>query len=187
MQLHICSGDHPEKVRRIAEALDIDASHAHGGLTPEQKAASVREIHADDTLYLGDGANDSLAFDAAYVTGTPVTDRSLLESKADFYTLGAGLSFLPQLFSLATARAHGVRNAFLFALLYNLSVIAISLYGQMNPLLAAILMPLSSLVSLAIVALSLKNRRSLIEKSQRSPYNASDATHGNFATADSVP
>jgi Cu2+-exporting ATPase len=80
-----------------------------------------------------------------------------------------------------------VRNAFLFALLYNLSVIAISLYGQMNPLLAAILMPLSSLVSLAIVALSLRNRRSLIEKSQRPPYNAADATHGNFATADSVP
>lgn len=187
MQLHICSGDHPDKVRRIAEALHIDQHHAHGGLTPEQKAASVRQINADDTLYLGDGANDSLAFDAAYVTGTPVTDRSLLESKADFYTLGAGLSFLPQMFSLATARAHGVRNAFLFALLYNLSVIAISLYGQMNPLLAAILMPLSSLVSLAIVALSLRNRRSLIEKSQRSPYNAADATPGNFATADSVP
>jgi Cu2+-exporting ATPase len=187
MQLHICSGDHPEKVRRIAEALHIDASQAHGGLTPEEKAASVREIHADDTLYLGDGANDSLAFDAAYVTGTPVTDRSLLESKADFYTLGAGLSFLPQLFSLASARAQGVRNAFLFALLYNLSVIAISLYGQMNPLLAAILMPLSSLISLAIVALSLRNRSSLIEKSPQSPYNSADATHGNFATADSIP
>ena len=59
-----------------------------------------------DTLYLGDGANDSLAFDAAFVTGTPVVDRSLLESKADFYTLGSGLEFLPRLLDTAAAQGN---------------------------------------------------------------------------------
>jgi Cu2+-exporting ATPase len=112
-------------------------------------------------LYLGDGANDSLAFDAAFVTGTPVVDRSLLESKADFYTLGSGLAFLPGLLNAAAARANAVGMAFGFALIYNLTTVAFSTAGRMSPLLAAILMPLSSIASILIVA-SVSRRNSRI-------------------------
>lgn len=152
--LHILSGDTPEKVATLAGQLEIPAENALGGLDPDQKAAAVRQLDRGDTLYLGDGANDSLAFDAAAVTGTPVVDRSLLESKSDFYTLGSGLDFLPALFRAADARAAGVRSAFAFALVYNLVVIAICLRGHMNPLLAAILMPISSIISVVLVARS---------------------------------
>ena len=115
LALHILSGDHPDKVRQLARALGLPPEHAHGGLSPEDKAARVAALDHHDTLYLGDGANDSLAFDAALVTGTPVVDRSLLESKADFYTLGSGLAFLPGLLATAAARAQAVRAAFGFA------------------------------------------------------------------------
>lgn len=152
LSLHVLSGDHPDKVRHLAEALQLPAAQAHGGLSPEEKATRVRALDSQDTLYLGDGANDSLAFDAAMVTGTPVVDRSLLESKADFYTLGAGLGFLPGLLATAAARVNAVRAAFVFALLYNMTAVALSMSGKMSPLLAAVLMPLSSLVSIAIVA-----------------------------------
>jgi len=152
LSLHILSGDHPDKVRKMADALGIQGNQAIGGLSPEEKARRVKDLDRQDTLYLGDGANDSLAFDAAMVTGTPVTDRSLLESKADFYTLGAGLGFLPRLLAVAEARSHAVRTAFSFAVLYNLTTVAFAMAGKMNPLLAAILMPLSSIVSILIVA-----------------------------------
>lgn len=152
-QLWILSGDTEEKVHTLAEQLDIADRHAHGALDPSEKARRVEEIDHGDTLYLGDGANDSLAFDAAAVTGTPVVDRSLLESKADFYTLGSGLGFLTTLFAAADARASGVRNAFSFALVYNLSAVAICLTGHMSPLLAAILMPLSSILSVVLVSM----------------------------------
>jgi Cu2+-exporting ATPase len=182
IQLHIFSGDHRDKVAKIAAQLGIAADQAHGGLFPEEKASAVRKIDARNTLYMGDGANDSLAFDAAYVTGTPVTDRSLLESKSDFYTLGSGLSFLPQLFSTAKSRARGVLHAFLFALTYNVVVVALSLMGLMNPLLAAVLMPLSSLISIALIAISLKNRSSLVEKSKATRYSSADVTPGEYVT-----
>ena len=152
LALHILSGDHPEKVRQMAEILHLPAERAHGGLSPEDKAMRVKAIDRQDTLYLGDGANDSLAFDAALVTGTPVVDRSLLESKADFYTLGAGLGFLPGLLGMAAARAKAVRAAFGFAMIYNVTTVAFSMAGHMSPLLAAVLMPLSSIVSIVIVA-----------------------------------
>jgi Cu2+-exporting ATPase len=148
---HILSGDHPDKVALAARVLGLPHDRAHGGLSPEEKAARVKTLDAGDTLYLGDGANDSLAFDAALVTGTPVVDRSLLETKADFFTLGAGLGFLPDLFLAAAARARGVRAAFGFALIYNVTTVAFSMAGMMSPLLAAILMPLSSLASIAII------------------------------------
>ena len=152
LSLHILSGDHPDKVRNIAEMLQLPENQSSGGLDPEQKASRVRALDRQNTLYLGDGANDSLAFDAAFVTGTPVVDRSLLESKADFYTLGSGLGFLPGLLATALARGRAVRSAFAFALVYNLTTVIFSMAGKMNPLLAAILMPLSSIASIAIVA-----------------------------------
>jgi Cu2+-exporting ATPase len=148
---HILSGDHPERVAHTAQTLGMPAERAAGGLSPDDKATRVGELDAQDTLYLGDGANDSLAFDAALVTGTPVVDRSLLESKADFYTLGAGLGFLPALLGTAAARSRAVRAAFGFALLYNVTTVAFSMAGKMSPLVAAIIMPLSSIVSILIV------------------------------------
>jgi Cu2+-exporting ATPase len=152
LTIHMLSGDHPEKVQRLAEVLGLPSGQAHGGISPEGKAVAVAALDRQDTLYLGDGANDALAFDAALVTGTPVVDRSLLESKADFYWLGSGMAFLPCLFATARARVHAVRTAFGFALLYNLAGVAWSLAGKMSPLLAAILMPLSSIASIVIVA-----------------------------------
>lgn len=152
LSAHILSGDSPEKVARLAEALGLIAGQAVGGLSPVDKAGRVNAIDRQDTLYLGDGANDSLAFDAAFVTGTPVVDRSLLESKADFYALGSGLAYLAEAFEAADARAAGVRRAFTFAISYNLVVIGLSASAHMSPLLAAVLMPLSSVVSILLVA-----------------------------------
>lgn len=155
-RLIILSGDKQEKVSAAAALLDIDPADAFSALQPAGKENIVREIDRSDTLYLGDGANDSLAFNAAWVTGTPVVDRSLLEGKSDFYFLGQGLRFLPEMLSLAKRRQFTVRAAFAFALLYNAAAITFALLGHMNPLVAAIIMPLSSAISLAIVALGLR-------------------------------
>jgi len=157
-RLIILSGDRPEKVAAAAAALGIPREDAHAALQPAEKEALVRELDAHDTLYLGDGANDSLAFNAAWVTGTPVVDRSLLESKSDFYFLGQSLRFLPMILSLAKHRRAAVRTAFTFALLYNAAAITTALLGYMNPLVAAIIMPLSSAISLGIVGLGLRGR-----------------------------
>jgi len=155
-RLVILSGDRPEKVAAAAGLLGIAPEDAHASLSPSDKEQLVRQLDRQDTLYLGDGANDSLAFNAAWTTGTPVVDRSFLESKADFYFLGHGLRFLPKLLGLAQRRQRVVHFAFAFALLYNMAAIAAALTGHMNPLVAAIIMPLSSAISLSIIASGLR-------------------------------
>lgn len=151
---HILSGDHSDRVQQIAQLLGIAPAQVHAGLTPDDKASLVQKIDPDGSLYLGDGANDSLAFDHAFMTGA-VAGRGLLEAKADFYFLSNGLQFLPKMFILAKKHTLAIRCVFTFSLSYNIIAVAICLSGLMNPLLAAILMPLSSIISLAIISLIL--------------------------------
>jgi Cu2+-exporting ATPase len=157
-QLDILSGDRREKVQALAAALGIAPEHAFARLSPADKARWI-EDHAPDALFLGDGANDSLAFDAALVRGTPAVERGLLAEKADFYFLSRGLRPVGALFAAGRARRRAVLAAFTFALAYNISVVALSLAGHMSPLLAAILMPLSSVITLLIVSAHFRGGR----------------------------
>jgi Cu2+-exporting ATPase len=152
----ILSGDRREKVAAMADRLGLPREQCLGELSPDDKAARVRKLDAHDTLYLGDGANDSLAFDAAWVSGTPAIDRGLLEQKAGFYFLGSSLRGVRALLATAALRRRTARAVVAFALAYNAVAIALCLAGSMSPLLAAILMPASSLVSLAIVGLGFR-------------------------------
>ena len=147
----ILSGDRRAKVEAMADRLHLPREQCVGELSPEEKAARVRTLDARDTLYLGDGANDSLAFDAAWISGTPAIDRGLLEQKAGFYFLGRGLNGVRALLDTAALRRRTARAVVAFAIAYNAVAVALCLAGFMSPLLAAILMPASSLVSLAIV------------------------------------
>ncbi len=155
-RVFILSGDRTAKVANMAAHLSLPPEQCRGEMSPEQKAEWVERFDAHDTLYIGDGANDSLAFDAAWCSGTPAIDRGLLEQKADFYFLGRGLGGVRALLQTAAARRRISRAVVAFAITYNAVAIALSLAGKMNPLLAAVLMPASSLVSLAIVVIGLR-------------------------------
>jgi Cu2+-exporting ATPase len=102
---------------------------------------------------LGDGANDSLAFDVAFARGTPVIHRGVLERKADFYYLGRGIDGLRRMFEINDARRRTQAWLLGFSILYNLLAVGLAVVGRVNPLLAAVLMPVSSLLTLAIIML----------------------------------
>jgi P-type Cu2+ transporter len=155
----ILSGDHPAKVTQLATELGLPAENALGGKSPHAKATWLDNHHADRTLMLGDGANDSLAFDCALCRGTPVIHRGHLEHKADFYFLGRGIGGIRALFEVNDARTRTHRALLAFMITYNCLAVGLSVTGHMNPLLAAVLMPLSSLATLAIVALGLRPLR----------------------------
>lgn len=147
-ELHILSGDQELRVSRLADTLGIPRDHAHAGLSPDEKASLVTSLNP--SLYLGDGMNDTLAFTAATLSGTPVADRSLLDRRSDFLFTCPGLSFLPTLFSMAHWRRQTVGLILAFTITYNLAAVTACVLGHMTPLAAAILMPLSSIASLLI-------------------------------------
>jgi Cu2+-exporting ATPase len=156
----ILSGDASEKVAKLAAELALPVDQARGDLTPQAKADWIGAFAADDALMLGDGANDSFAFDRALCRGTPVIHRGVLERKADFYYLGQGIGGIRALFEVDLIRRRTQMAILIFSVLYNLLAVGLAVAGRMNPLVAAILMPINSLLTLAIVTAGM--RRTLV-------------------------
>lgn len=152
LEAFILSGDRRAKVDLITPSLGLPPDHGLAEATPQGKADWINRTDARDTLMLGDGANDSLAFDAAFARGTPVIHRGVLEGKADFYYLGRGLAGIRRLFEVNDARRRTQIWLLVFSVAYNLLAVGLAVAGRMSPLLAAVLMPVSSLLTLAIVA-----------------------------------
>lgn len=148
----VLSGDRRDKVHTLASSLHIDPAKALGELDPLEKANWIEQHAPNSALMIGDGANDALAFNRATCRGTPLLDKGILESRCDFFFTGRDLSALRNLFAVASVRSRRLRSVFAFAVAYNTAAIAVCLAGWMNPLLAAILMPASALITLAIAS-----------------------------------
>lgn len=158
-ELHLLSGDAPAKVAVAAAALGLPAARTAGGLDPEAKAARVRGLDRDDTLMVGDGLNDAPSFAAAFCAATPAVDRPVLPGKADFYFLGDGVAAIRRALE-AGRRLRQVQRANLaFALAYNVGAVALCLGGLVTPVVAAVIMPVSSILVVSGTTLRLTGRR----------------------------
>jgi Cu2+-exporting ATPase len=155
----LISGDAPARVRDMAEALGIPATHALGGQRPEDKASAVSALDAADTLYLGDGVNDSLAFERALCAGTPAIDRPVMPGKSDFFLLGEGLASIREALHLSLRLRQVVRRLLTLAVAYNVVAVTVCLAGWMTPLRAALAMPATSLATVLFTVWSLSAAR----------------------------
>jgi Cu2+-exporting ATPase len=164
----LLSGDAQPRVTALAEALGIPADHALGGLSPEAKAERVRAIDRRDTLFLGDGVNDALAFEAAFTAGTPAIDRPVMPSKSDFFLIGEGLAPLQQALASAMHLRRAVLRILGISVAYNVVAITASLLGLMSPVSAAISMPASTLALIFYAVATLKAG----ERATRAPSGA---------------
>ena len=152
-RIRILSGDpDTDRVQSTAAELGLSPEQVFSNLTPEAKAELIAKNGLNSTLFIGDGGNDSLALAAAAASGTPATGIKAIESQADFVFTGRGFHAIGLLFEAAKRRRNLIRAIFVTAILYNLIAVGICLAGHMNPLLAAILMPLSSIVTTTIAA-----------------------------------
>jgi Cu2+-exporting ATPase len=128
-------------------------------MTPEAKAAAVERIDRDDTLYLGDGVNDALAFAQAHVAGTPAIDRPVMPGRSDFFLVGEGLAPLTAAIDRAAELRRVTFRLLAAAVVYNLGAVGAALAGWVAPVTAAIAMPSSTLALIAFTVWSLSPRR----------------------------
>lgn len=150
-RLLILSGDpDSDRVRKTARELGVPDEDVFANLSPEEKAEKIAEAGTTSTLFMGDGGNDGLAFREAGVAGSPATGIRAIESQADFVFTGRGFHALSLLLDGARRRHSLLFAIFATAILYNIIAVLLCLTGNMNPLLAAVLMPISSIVTTAI-------------------------------------
>jgi Cu2+-exporting ATPase len=140
----LLSGDREEPTAALASDLGV-ADYA-GRMDPTRKAGWVRDNQSEGrtVLFVGDGLNDGPALAAADVgiamgTGAP---SSLLT--ADGILVSGRLSALHASILVARLAKRAVRMARARSVVYNLTAVAAAALGFVNPLVAAVLMPLSS-------------------------------------------
>ena len=149
----ILSGDHPEVVQHVARQIGIDPSRAFGGLTPEDKLAVVRDPARATVLMIGDGANDAAALAAADI-GVAVRGGAEVSLQAAPIFLASGnLSGVTDLIHGAGRTASLIVAAFAVSLGYNLVAVSLAMAGHITPLMAAVLMPISSVTVLSMTLL----------------------------------
>lgn len=153
-QVSLLSGDAPARVTAIASTLGLALERARGGASPQDKARVIESYPR--ALFVGDGINDGLAAERAYVSGTPAVDRPFLPARTDFFFVTPGIAPIRELLETATQLRTVVRRNLMFTLTYNVAAVLVALAGLAPPWVAAVAMPTSSL---AVVGLTVWGMR----------------------------
>jgi Cu2+-exporting ATPase len=126
--------------------LGLPESACRGGATPEDKLRAIEAASREGPVVMvGDGVNDAAAMARADVgIGVRGGAEACLVT-ADVFLARPGLDGLLALTDGARRTMHVVRRNIAFSLVYNLAGAALAMTGVINPLIAALLMPASSL------------------------------------------
>ncbi len=143
----IISGDAPSVVVATGQALDLPASACVGGATPEAKLAAIETACAGGgpVVMIGDGINDAAAIAAASVGIGVHGGAEACLACADVYLTTPGLRPIVSLVNGARRSMGIIHRNIAFSIVYNAVGAGLAMAGVLSPLVAAILMPASSL------------------------------------------
>lgn len=146
LEVELLSGDDEAVARQVGHALDIVVSR--GRADPEAKAGRVAELVAAGrrVVFVGDGINDGPALAAASVGVAMGSGAAASVQVADAVLVSGGLEGLVAGVRVARRARAVVATSSRRAIAYNVVAVTLAAAGLVNPLLAALSMPLSSLL-----------------------------------------
>ena len=142
----VLSGDHPQVVAAAGRRLALDPAACRGGVAPEEKLRVVVAGAAEGTVVMvGDGVNDAAALAAATVGIAVQGGAEAALAAADVFVMRPGVARVAELLDGARRTMRVVRRNLAISLIYNVAGVSLAMAGLLNPLVAAVLMPASSL------------------------------------------
>ena len=145
--VELLSGDDPRVVSQVGR--DIGVAVTTGGASPEDKLRRVTSEMASargaPVVMVGDGINDAAAITAATVGIGVHGGAEACLSSASVYLTRDGLAPVVDVVDGARRTMRVIQRNFAFAIAYNLVGAGLAIAGVLTPLIAAILMPASSL------------------------------------------
>ena len=147
MQLSLLTGDRQQVAEAVAKSLG-GKIEVIAEVLPGEKAAVIQEIQrrGDSVAMVGDGVNDAPALTAADVgialgSGTDVSVES-----ADIVLLSSELEQVNLANRLSQRTLRTIRQNIGISILYNVIMVPLAMMALITPLVAAISMPISSLL-----------------------------------------
>jgi len=149
-RIELLSGDDARVVRAVGTTLGLPPERCHGGVSPEDKVAAVAAARVHGTaVMVGDGINDAAAM-AAASAGIAVSGAAEVAIEtADVYLRTPSITSIATTIAGARRTLETIRRNLRFSLVYNLAAGTLAVTGVIHPLIAALVMPLSSLTVLA--------------------------------------
>jgi Cu+-exporting ATPase len=138
--------------------------------SPHDKLHYIQQLQQQGKklLMIGDGLNDSGALQQSDVGLAVTDDTGLFTPACDGILHGDRLNVLDKFIQLAKSSTMILKSAFVISFLYNGIALGFAVTGNLTPLVAAILMPLSSIsvVSFSSITVKLVSNRILHMKNQ---------------------
>lgn len=153
-RLHVLSGDNDAEKNNLTQIFGPRAP-LFFNITPQQKLAYIQELQQkhQNVMMVGDGLNDAGALMQAD-TGIAVSDDAARFSPAcDAIMDGAVLNKLASFIDYAKAGKNIVMICFILSIMYNVVGVSFAVQGKLAPIVAAILMPASSISIVLLVTL----------------------------------
>lgn len=153
-EIIILSGDNDGERAHLESLLPAGAK-LHFDQKPEDKLHFVKQLkdQGKNVMMVGDGLNDSGALAQSDV-GVAVSENTNTFSPACDAILDAKrFAQLPAFINLSKKGTQVIKWSFMLSLLYNLIGLGFAVTGHLKPVVAAILMPLSSISIVAFTTL----------------------------------
>lgn len=147
----LLSGDNDAESWLLATMFD--ESNMHFNMSPLDKMKTVKRLQEEGhtVAMVGDGLNDAGALQQSDVGIAVSDDVDIFSPACDIIMQGDRLKYFHSYVDYVRSGVKVVRWSMLFSILYNVVGISIAVQGLLTPLIAAILMPLSS-VSIVLFA-----------------------------------
>ncbi len=149
--LHVLSGD-SDKDESLIKSIFPTHTQIHFHQTPKDKFEYLENLKnkGKKVLMIGDGLNDSGALGTSNVGIAVSEDVFRFSPSSDAIIEANQLYLLPKLLKQALYSKIVLTTCLTFSLAYNTIGLTLAITNQMSPLVAAILMPISSISVVAI-------------------------------------
>lgn len=153
--LHVLTGDNDHE-KTLLEKVFPAGSKLLFMQSPEDKLNYIKELQKKHktVLMLGDGLNDAGALRQSDVGISIADDIYQFSPACDAILEAKSFSKLPSFLSLGRSNLTVLKVGFLISFIYNIVGLYFSISGMLSPILAAILMPLSSVSVVAFATLA---------------------------------
>ena len=158
-QLHILSGDNKKDEELLREFFPNNTTFLFNQ-SPKDKLEFIDNLNQENkkVMMIGDGLNDAGALGKAHVGIAVSEDIFRFTPSSDAIIEANQLKKLPQLVSISNYSKTVLNTCLGFSLSYNLVGLSIAISGNMSPLVAAILMPISSITVVFLSTFLVLNR-----------------------------
>ena len=169
-QINVLSGDNDASLSYLKEKLSVKTNY-YFHQSPQDKLNHIKRNQEKGKLVMmvGDGLNDAGALLQAEVGVAVAEDVNVFSPASDAIISASKINQIPAYFKLCKASLVIVKISFILSILYNTIGLYFAMSGILTPLIAAILMPLSSItiVVFVTVATNVVAKLSVVKKTTK--------------------